>query len=397
MRIPGSICVLLACVPSRASADECGAPGRWEPVAALPLPGRVDHTAVWTGREMILWGGTQGADAPRSDGARYDPAADAWTATDDDRAPVERDDHAAVWTGREMIVWGGNSYSEDDYKLDDGARYDVKNDRWRALPTAPLTARDDPRAVWTGSAMLVWGGRDADGHTGDGAAFYPGRDRWLPLAAKGAPQPREDHIAVWTGREMIIWGGWNGDDDARNYALDGARYDPARSRWRKMSSKDAPPPREDASAIWTGRELIVWGGVIRDAEGERHQVASGGRYDPATDTWSPLPTRGAPSPREDGVVVWTGDEMIVWGGQQGDVPVATGARYLPAADRWCPLPARGAPVARRDHAGVWTGDALVIWGGQDADGTFPADGARLVLTPRVAAGSPGSPARSRPR
>ena len=168
---------------------------------------------------------------------------------------------------------------------------------------------------------------------------------------------------------MIIWGGWNGDDDARNYALAGSRYDPRTDRWRPISRDGAPEPREDHSAVWTGSEMIVWGGVRRDAtSGERHQLATGGRYDPATDTWRPLAQGGAPEAREDGVVVWTGSEMLVWGGQQADVPLASGARYLAAADTWCPIASDGAPVARRDHAGVWDGRELVVWGGRDPEG-----------------------------
>ncbi len=359
--------------------DPCASVGHWEEVAPLPLPGRVDHTAVWTGREMVMWGGTEGVSSPKQDGARYDPATDTWVATQLRTSPGPRDDHAAVWTGREMIVWGGNSYNEDDFKLADGGRYDPELNRWRGLAPATLTPRDDPRAVWTGREVIVWGGRDERGHAGDGARYDPERDRWTPMAAMGAPAAREDHAAIWTGREMIVWGGWNGDDRARNYALDGARYDPATDRWRPISSVGAPPLREDHAASWTGREMIVWGGVVREGKaGERRQLASGGRYDPATDTWSALTMDGAPTPREDGVVVWSGRAMLVWGGQRDETPVATGARYLPAIDRWCPLPDDGAPAARRDHAGVWAGDALVVWGGRDADGAYTPTGAVWV-------------------
>ena len=42
---------------------------------------RSSHTAVWTGTEMIIWGGTLPV-APnpilRGDGARYDPLFDLW-------------------------------------------------------------------------------------------------------------------------------------------------------------------------------------------------------------------------------------------------------------------------------------------------------------------------------
>jgi hypothetical protein len=43
---------------------------------------------------------------------------------------------------------------------------------------------------------------------------------------------------------------------------------------------------------------------------------TGGRYDPATDSWAATPFTGAsvPSGRWYHTAVWTGTEMIVWGG-----------------------------------------------------------------------------------
>ncbi|MFN0250929.1 MAG: hypothetical protein ACKV2T_28910 [Kofleriaceae bacterium] len=335
--------------------------------------------------------------SPLLDGARFRPQSSTWQPTTTDDAPTERDDHVAVWTGTEMIIWGGNSYDEDSDRLDTGARYDPVADQWIPMPSLGLTGRDDPRAVWTGREMLVWGGHDASGHTATGAHYDPTTNRVRPIPTASAPRPREDHTMVWTGTEMIVWGGWNGDDRDRNYALDSARYDPQGRRWRSMSTKGAPQLREDHTAIWTGTEMIVWGGAIRRATSSiepteptdrtnpkavvehavPHQLGTGGRYRPATDSWAPISMEGAPSPREDDVVVWTGDEMIVWGGQSAGRPLATGARYIPAEDRWCPLPLADAPAARSDLAGVWTGDALIVWGG-GADGEFLASGAMYL-------------------
>ena len=66
----------------------------------------IRHTAVWTGSEMIVWGGLSGADYLNT-GGRYNPSTDNWTATSTTNAPDGRDVHTAVWTGSEMIVWGG--------------------------------------------------------------------------------------------------------------------------------------------------------------------------------------------------------------------------------------------------------------------------------------------------
>ena len=40
-------------------------------------------------------------------GGRYNPGTDTWTATSTTNAPAARAFHTAVWTGSEMIVWGG--------------------------------------------------------------------------------------------------------------------------------------------------------------------------------------------------------------------------------------------------------------------------------------------------
>jgi hypothetical protein len=85
----------------RASAAES-----WRRLAAAPLSPRVGHSAVWTGSELLIWGGGPPGSRPEADGAAYDPAADRWRRLPP--APLAgRLRHAAVWTGSEMLLWGG--------------------------------------------------------------------------------------------------------------------------------------------------------------------------------------------------------------------------------------------------------------------------------------------------
>ncbi len=77
------------------------------------------HTAVWSGRGMIVWGGARYNANPLNTGGRYDPASDTWSATSSVEAPVARYLHTGVWTGSEMIIWGGIRGSQ----LDTGGRY----------------------------------------------------------------------------------------------------------------------------------------------------------------------------------------------------------------------------------------------------------------------------------
>src|SRR5215472_2285081 len=78
----------------------------WTATSGPPQP-RGGPTGVWTGSEMIVWGG--GTTLTFFDtGGRYNPATDTWTATNNTtKAPTARDRHTAVSTGSEMIIWGG--------------------------------------------------------------------------------------------------------------------------------------------------------------------------------------------------------------------------------------------------------------------------------------------------
>jgi hypothetical protein len=79
----------------------------WTATSTINVPtARSGHTAVWTGTEMIVWGGEAGGFALLNTGGRYNPSTDSWMATSTTNAPSARTGHTAVWTGTEMIVWG---------------------------------------------------------------------------------------------------------------------------------------------------------------------------------------------------------------------------------------------------------------------------------------------------
>jgi hypothetical protein len=120
--------------------------------------------------------------------------------------------------------------------------------------------------------------------------------------------------------------------------------------------------------------MIVWGGFAGT------YPVTGGRYDPATDSWSPTSTgTNLPTGRRDHTLVWTGEEMIVWGGFDGASYLSTGARYDPAADAWTPTTSTtpAVPAARQDHSAVWMGTEMIVWAGSP----LTAHGGRYCAVP----------------
>ena len=350
--------------------------GSWTPTSLSGAPeARWQHVAVWTGSRMIVWGGVGNTDEPNT-GGLYDPAADTWAAMSTDGAQSCYDPRA-VWTGSKMIVWGAMSY---DW-LNEGQAYAPGTDSWAPVSTtgAP-TARVGHTAVWTGSRMIVWGGTDyADRgvpQTSTGGLYDPATDAWTATSLAGAPSPREGHTAVWTGSKMIVWGG-----SGSVLAGTGAAYDPATDTWAPLSTTGAPTAREGHTAVWTGTRMIVWGGYD-GVPGV--PVGTGASYDPATDTWSPLATAGAPTGRSEHTAVWTGSRMIVWGGWPGGrAAEATGGVYDPSTDTWTPTSAVDVPTGREYHTAVWTGSKMVVWGGFDGGGDLLDSGG--VYSPPVVA------------
>jgi len=267
------------------------------------------------------------------------------------------------------------------------------DDTWSATTTtnAP-SARFGHTAVWTGSEMIVWGGFYGDLNNGSplntGGRYDPATDSWTATSTTNAPDRRFAHTAVWTGSEMIVWAG-TPDFNLSYFLNSGGRYDPVTDSWTGTSMTNAPSARFAHTAVWTGAEMIVWGG-----EDDNGYLGTGGRYDPSRDIWTGSSTTNAPAAREQHTAVWTGSEMIVWGGFGGSREVNTGGRYDPGTDSWTATSTTGAPTARYYHTAVWTGSQMIVWGGLNDFSTFDTGGRYNPSTDSwIATSASGAPAR----
>lgn len=349
---------LLTVLNARAisSSDE------WIARANSPVAGRAVHTAVWTGKEMIIWGG-EGPGVSYNTGARFLAESNTWTATSTVNAPVHRSKHTAVWTGTEMMVWGGYN----GVLLNSGGRYNPVTDTWQATSTtgAP-SARSAAAMFWTGTEVIVWGGTGVgSGLFGDGALYNPVTDTWRPMNSTGAPSGRGGVNAVWTGTEMVIWGGHN----FANTLGDGAIYNPATDSWRPISALNAPSARTWVlNPVWTGSEMIIWGGADVNLTTTYN---NGARYNPTNDTWTAISNVNAPAGKNRAAIAWTGKEMVVFGGATGagtGTYVSTGSYYNPTTDSWTTMTTSGAPSPRVHHTAIWTGASMLFYGGYTGSG-----------------------------
>jgi N-acetylneuraminic acid mutarotase len=329
----------------------------WMPISTPA--GRAAHSAIWTGTEMIIWGGIDSADF--NTGGSYSPSTDAWIATNTIGAPTSRWDHTAVWTGSEMMVWGGLHFDGTNFTvLNTGGRYNPASNTWTptTITNAP-TARTGHVALWTGSEMIVWGGGDGVSTFNNGRRYNPTTDSWKGISTVNAPTPRAGFTGIWTGNRMIIWGGSYYDPGSGYHYLNtGASFNPSTNTWAPTTTTNAPPGQDSHTAVWSGNEMIVWGGFY-----QLSYLNSGARYNPATNTWVPTSVINAPTARYLHTAVWTGSEMIVWGGTNDSFDFNTGGRYNPSDDSWRATSTSNAPSPRRFHTAIWTGDQMIIWGG----------------------------------
>ncbi len=273
-------------------ADPCRdreASGRWVRMADAGAPkslhdqGWLDSAAVWTGTRLVIATHRDG----KWSGSAFDPCGNAWspiaeTAQPPSGAPLPFDGQDRPF----RPSYAGSSYNAfDKISVWDGARK-----AWVSVAAkAGLAPRAHYAVALAKGRLLVWGGwTQGQGMLGDGAVLDVARRSWKKMSAAGAPSPRLAPTAVaWTGSRLLIWGGrtaTTAPSSARALG-DGALYDPVADRWTPMSSDDAPGPRTGATVVWTGRRLVVLGGAT-DVGGPR--LSGGGVYDPAANRWTRL-------------------------------------------------------------------------------------------------------------
>jgi N-acetylneuraminic acid mutarotase len=284
---------------------------------------------------------------------------DTWRTLGISAVPGPRQNHLAVWTGTAMILFGGETLG-GSLVAPRAGRYDAATDTWvpMSLTGAPASM-SGMTAVWTGQVMVVWGGLNFP-PVNTGGRYDPVADSWAPTSTIGAPAGRWAHTAVWTGSRMLVWGGYFTNNPGQGSRDDGGSYDPVGDSWTMLpeSQAGAPGGRADHRAVWSGTDMIVWGGPSITAG-----TWQGARYRPSTNFWTQVSDVGAPSNRSEFTATWCGSVMIIYGGTGPSQFLNDGSRYDPVSDTWQAMTLVNAPVGRQQHTAVWTGSRLIVWAG----------------------------------
>ncbi len=191
-------------------------------------------------------------------------------------------------------------------------------------------------------------------------------------------------IVVSSGTEVLYWAGFRSppsgliepapihSNEHRRPYNEGAVYSPATNSWRPMSTVGAPSPRTPDGygvGVWTGTELFVYGGTTRLDDGTLSWLNDGGLYDPASDSWRQVPeSPPAYRPTIDYSVVTTGTHVILYGGGSPLNGLSRGAILDLATLQWSTFEIASASIGglrpgRGWHSMVWTGDTMLVFGG----------------------------------
>jgi N-acetylneuraminic acid mutarotase len=304
--------------PARDGAAYDPAADRWEELPPAPIAARFGATAVWIGREVLIWGGQGGPGTIFADGAAYDPAVRRWRKLA--AAPIgPRMSHQAVWTGKEMVVWGGfGQCCPIDSVIHDpaAAAYDPATDRWRRIGDVPVPwSGDDGSAV-----TVVHDGRPLVWRHGRLAAYDAAANGWSEVGGvRPEPLPGNPGLASTTAdpfalgvdldREVFTWTGKSGE-------LQGLAWRASDGSWRRTATLDG----QSGASITAGGP-----GRIYAATGQSARVVE---YSVAEDKWEELPLPPIQT-RSAAVLVWTGSELLFWGGIGDEGPEMNGAAWRP--------------------------------------------------------------------
>lgn len=164
---------------------------------------------------------------------------------------------------------------------------------------------------------------------------------------------------VWSGSRMLVVSG----------SASGGSYNPSTDTWSSIAPSGLNLSwwySTSNQAIWSGSTMLIWNSSAGDFDDGYYD--QGGIYNPTSNSWTRLANTTAPSLRSQARSCWTGDSLLIWGGySSGSSAWLTDGRLRPMASStlWTVMEAQGAPVSKSAYSSVWTGSEWIVWGGSN--------------------------------
>ncbi|MHB8633415.1 MAG: hypothetical protein ACYDBQ_05525 [Thermoplasmatota archaeon] len=295
-----ALAALLACPAAVAGNSPLHAMG-----SALPNA-RWFYPAVWTGSDVILFGGgdTNAAGADRI--LLYDVAQDRLTATHTTLYPLGGS-QSAVWMAGAAYVFSADGQGQI-------VRYDPARDSAQVLPARiPLYSSGGAvTAVTDGHVAYLFGGESPSYPNDRIFRFDPAAPDTVTVMRETLPQSNREMAAVWAGNAVYLMGG------AQPPANQIVRYDPRQGVVSTQKSV-LPVATRDQAALWDGAAIYVFGGDASSAG--FGPVATILRYDPESGAVSLAGS--TPAPVSYLPAAWTEHQMCLFGGRAGGDQAST--------------------------------------------------------------------------
>ncbi len=285
------VAVLAALLPWISTpASGAGLAFTYTPIAPMPF-GTNEAESVVLGDQLYIFGGfdtTKATFTPTNRAWRYDPAANKWTALPP--MPNNGITHSGIATdGVRYIYYAGGSASADNatqqvFGTVDAWRYDTVTGTYTALPDMP-EARSAGGLGYVAGKLYYFGGNNLT-RTVDGSETWMldltgGATSWVSEAS--LPDPR-NHVgfATMNGQIYAVGGQYGSDSRTAQGALD--RYDPASNTWTVLPSMPLPRGHVMDSTFVLDGDLVVAGGWTAS-----NVSAAVLAYDPVANSWSAWP------------------------------------------------------------------------------------------------------------
>ena len=290
-----------------------------------PLSPRTGYDVVWSGTEMIVWGGI-GEEGFLIDGAGFDPSSNEWRMLSP--PPIAEQPTTAAWAGEVMVV-----VSEEATLI-----YDSRSDGWSVVADGRVPIRDAPSPVWDGDYLYLWqnGIERLDVAAGEWQAIPA-----PPFEVNPNPMLRSLQVVE---RSLFAASSPDPCGGARSLAhWDGTAWTDLPGPELSGRFRDCSPPRHTGVVSdW----LMVWNSSNGTAL----------RFNDSTGGWEPA----------HGLPVFTAD--LTTGGLAMDdrlliARLGEGALYRLDGDQWRTVALPGWGDASQM---VWTGEEVLMWGDGDA-------------------------------